>query len=50
MIELVSPLNIRISRLEGDEPIKDPFGREPAPRMAVSGLMLALRASLRRRV
>ena len=50
MMELVSPLNMRISRREGEEPIRAPFGSEPAPRIAVSGLILALRASLSRRV
>ena len=50
MIELVSLLSIRIKRWEGEEPIKEPFGSDPAPIMAVSGLMVALSATLRRRV
>lgn len=50
MMELVSPLNILMSRRDGDEPINEPLGRDPAPMMAVNGLILALRASLRRRV
>ena len=50
MIELVSLLSIRIKRWDGDEPIKAPLGSDPAPMMAVSGLMVALSATLRRRV
>jgi hypothetical protein len=50
MIELVSLLSIRIKRCDGEEPIKAPLGSDPAPMMAVSGLIVALRATLRRRV
>jgi hypothetical protein len=50
MIELVSALSIRINRCEGDDPIREPFGSDPAPITAVSGLIVALSATLRSRV
>lgn len=50
MIELVSSLIMRIRRWDGDEPMRDPLGRDPAPMIAVSGLILALSATLRSKV
>lgn len=35
---------------EGEEPIREPLGREPDPIMAVRGLMVALSAHLSRRL
>lgn len=50
MIELVSALSIRMRRCEGDDPISEPFGKDPAPMMAVRGLIVAFKATLSKRV